>query len=215
MFKDARKHVDEIFEIFQQCNPYPKIELYYTNAFTLLVAIVLSSQTTDKKVNLVTADLFQVVQSPIEMLQFGEENLRRKIRSIGLYNTKAKNIIILSSKLFEEKNSKIPNDFDYLITLPGVGRKSANVLLNAFFGLRTIAVDTHVFRVANRIGFVDTDDVIKTEYALYKIIDEKWLLDSHNWLVLHGRYICIARKPKCNICDIRVFCKYYFQNSFL
>lgn len=213
MFKDPKEHVDDIFQIFQQGNHNPSIELYYVNAFTLLVAIVLSAQTTDKKVNIITKDLFIIVKSSVEMLKFGEINLSNKIKSIGLYNTKAKNIIALSDKLIKEKNSDIPNDFEYLITLPGVGRKSANVFLNTFFKCPRIAVDTHVFRVSNRIGFVNTSDVVKTEMELYNVINKKWLLYAHNWLVLHGRYICIARKPKCNICAINTFCRYYLQKS--
>lgn len=203
---DSQK-VDLIFERFQKLNPIPKIELSYTNHFTLLVAIVLSARTTDVSVNKITKELFKVVDSPEKMLNLGHGELRKRIASIGLYNSKAKNIIELSKMLIERHDSKVPNNFDDLISLPGVGRKSANVFLNSGLGLPTLAVDTHVFRVSNRIGLVKENDVFKTEQSLVNVISKKYLLYAHHWLVLHGRYVCKALKPSCSTCIINDLCK--------
>lgn len=164
------KKVELIFERFQQSNPTPKIELNYTNHFTLLVAIVLSARTTDVSVNKITKELFNIADKPKKVLSFGQNELRKHISSIGLYNSKAKNIIGLSKILVERYNSKVPTDFDDLVSLPGVGRKSANVFLNSGLGIPTLAVDTHVFRVSNRVGLVKEKDVFKTEQSLLNVV---------------------------------------------
>lgn len=198
--------IDKIFSIFQKQNPHPKTELEYTNHYTLLVAVVLSAQSTDKGVNKATKALFKIADTPEKMIQLGEQNLRRYINTIGLYNGKAKNIIALSQILIERFSSKVPEDLEALQSLPGVGRKTANVVLNCAFGHHTIAVDTHVFRVSNRIGLVNETTPEKTETALLKVIPKKWREHAHHWLILHGRYICVARKPKCEICQISNWC---------
>ncbi|WP_253299979.1 endonuclease III [Wolbachia endosymbiont of Chironomus riparius] len=202
------KKVKLIFERFKQENPMPKIELNYTNHFTLLVAIVLSARTTDVSVNKVTKELFKIACSPEKMLNLGHDELRKRISTIGLYNSKAKNIIGLSRILIEKYDSKVPEDFHDLISLPGVGRKSANVFLNSGLGIKTLAVDTHVFRVSNRIGLVKEKNVLKTEQSLLIAIPTQYLLYGHHWLVLHGRYICKSQKPLCDKCIIHDLCEF-------
>ena len=204
-----RKKIDQIFEIWQKENPHPKTELIYSNNYTLLVAVVLSAQSTDIGVNKATKALFKIADTPQKMLKLGEEKLKKYINTIGLYNGKAKNIIALSEILIKEHDSEVPEDFEALQKLPGVGRKTANVILNCAFGHPTMAVDTHVFRVSNRIGFVSEPDVLKTELALLKAIPKKWMNHAHHWLILHGRYVCQARKPKCEECKISGFCKMF------
>ena len=201
------KKINDIFTIWQQSNPYPKTELIYTNHYTLLVAVVLSAQSTDIGVNKATKSLFAIADTPAKMLSLGEENLKKHINTIGLYNSKAKHIMALSKILLEKFNSIVPNNLTKLQSLPGVGRKTANVVMNCAFGKTTIAVDTHVFRVANRVGFVDESNVLKTELALLKAIPKKWQQHAHHWMILHGRYTCIARKPKCQECNIQKFCE--------
>ncbi len=201
--------IDKIFSIFQKDNPHPKTELVYKNHYTLLVSVVLSAQSTDVGVNKATKKLFEVADTPDKMVKLGEEKLKKHINTIGLFNGKAKNVIALSKILIEKFNSEVPEDLEILQTLPGVGRKTANVVLNCAFGHPTIGVDTHVFRVSNRIGIVNEPDVFKTELALLKNIPKKWQLHAHHWLILHGRYICVARKPKCEVCKISQFCEYY------
>jgi endonuclease-3 len=214
-----KAQIDKIFSIFQQQNPHPQTELKYKNNYTLLVAVVLSAQSTDIGVNKATEKLFETVDSPQKMLELGEAGLKNHIKTIGLYNGKAKNIIALSKILFEEYNSQVPNNLEILQTLPGVGRKTANVILNCAFGIPTIAVDTHVFRVSNRIGLVKQKDVLKTELALIKTIPKKWQTHAHHWLILHGRYVCIARSPKCSLCKIYDYCEFqqkeFFKNAQL
>lgn len=205
--------IDKIFSILQEQNPLPKTELEFTNHYTLLVAVVLSAQSTDKGVNKATKELFKVADTPKKMVKLGEEKLKKHINTIGLYNGKAKNIIALSKILIEKFNSEIPEDLEKLQSLPGVGRKTANVVLNCAFGHHTIAVDTHVFRVSNRIGIVNEKDVLKTETALLKNIPKKWQEHAHHWMILHGRYICVARKPKCEICKIEKFCEYKHKSQ--
>lgn len=200
--------IDQIFSIWQTNNPHPKTELEFTNEYTLLVAVVLSAQSTDIGVNKATKALFEVADSPQKMLKLGEEKLKKYISTIGLYNNKAKNVMALSQILVDKYDSKVPADLEVLQTLPGVGRKTANVVLNCAFGKDTIGVDTHVFRVANRIGFVNESDVLKTELALLKVIPAKWRLHAHHWMILHGRYICKAQKPNCPDCPILSFCEY-------
>jgi endonuclease-3 len=204
-----RKKIDQIFEIWQKENPHPKTELIYSNNYTLLVAVVLSAQSTDIGVNKATEALFKIADTPQKMLKLGEEKLKKYINTIGLYNGKAKNIIALSEILIKEHGSEVPENFEALQKLPGVGRKTANVILNCAFGHPTMAVDTHVFRVSNRIGFVSEPDVLKTELALLKAIPKKWMNHAHHWLILHGRYVCQARKPKCEECKISGFCKMF------
>ncbi len=205
------KKVELIFEKFQQSSPVPKIELNYTNDFTLLVAIVLSARTTDISVNKITKELFSITDTPEKMLNLGQSELRKYISSIGLYNSKAKNIIGLSKILIERYNSKVPTNLDDLVSLPGVGRKSANVFLNSGLGVLTLAVDTHVFRVSNRIGLVKEKDVLKTEQSLLNVVPKKYLLYAHHWLVLHGRYVCKAQKPSCETCIIHGLCEFEYK----
>jgi endonuclease-3 len=207
------KNTNQIFEIWQKNNPQPKTELEFTNNFTLLVAVVLSAQSTDIGVNKATKNLFKIADSPQKMLDLGEEKLKKYISTIGLYNNKAKNIIILSEQLIRLHNSEVPNDFESLRNLAGVGQKTANVVLNCAFGKPTIAVDTHVFRVANRIGLVDETSPEKTEESLLKKIPKKFLYYAHHWMILHGRYVCMARKPNCKNCQIEKFCQ--FEKKFL
>jgi endonuclease-3 len=207
-----RKDVDEIFERLSKQRPSPKIELEYKNNFTLFVAVVLSAQSTDKGVNKVTPALFEIADDPYKMLMLGEGGLKDHIKSIGLYNSKAKNIINACQIMVDEYNSQLPDNFEDLRKLPGVGRKSANVLLNSLFNEPTIAVDTHVFRVSNRLGLCKTKNPDATEFALNKKISIRWKKYAHHWLVLHGRYICKARKPICGECVIYDLCKFKDKN---
>lgn len=201
--------VNKIFEIFSRNNENPKTELVYKNYFTLLVAVILSAQATDVSVNLATNSLFDNYDTPEKFLGLGEEGLKKYIKSIGLFNRKAKNIITLCQILISNYDSKVPSNFEELVKLPGVGRKTANVVLNCLFSLPTMAVDTHVFRVAKRIGLTKGNTPKVVEKELLQIIDQKWLSHAHHWLILHGRYICKARKPDCDICPIREYCEYY------
>lgn len=203
-----KKKIDQIFTIWSAKNPHPKTELIFTNNYTLLVAVVLSAQSTDVGVNKATKALFKIADTPEKMLALGEKNLKKYINTIGLYNGKAANIIKLSQDLVTKFNSKVPEDFDSLKSLAGVGQKTANVVLNCAFGHPTIAVDTHVFRVANRIGFTCETTPEKTEEALMKVIPRKWQTHAHHWLILHGRYVCKARKPECESCEIEKFCEF-------
>ena len=200
---------ERIFTIFSQKNPYPKTELNYVNEYSLLVAIVLSAQATDISVNKATKNLFKIVDTPEKMLKLGEEGLKKYIKTIGLYNGKAKNVMKLSAKLINLYNGEIPNKLELLMDLDGVGRKTANVFLNCARGQKTIGVDTHVDRVSNRIGLANSNNPLQTEKALLKSISAKWQLHAHHWLILHGRYICKARKPLCAQCDITDYCKFY------
>jgi endonuclease-3 len=206
-----KKTVIEIFKIFQDQQPQPQTELVYSNNYTLLVAVMLSAQATDISVNKATQNLFQIVDNPQKMLEIGEEQLKKYISTIGLFNGKASNIIKMSKILIENFNGQVPKNFEQLNSLPGVGRKTANVVLNCAFGIPTIAVDTHVFRVANRLGLANENNEEKTEKALLKIIPKKFLPHAHHWLILHGRYICKARKPDCQNCQIAKFCKKNFS----
>lgn len=206
--------VDKIFEILSQNNPTPRTELEYVNNFTLLVAVILSAQATDVSVNKATRLLFVKYNTPEKTLELGEEGVRTYIRSIGLFITKAKNIVALCRILIDKYDSKVPNNFDDLIKLPGVGRKTANVVLNCLFGNSTIAVDTHVFRVSKRLGLANSNNPKKVELELVKVIDKKWLQHAHHWLILLGRYICKARVPNCPACPVKEYCEYY-ANDFL
>jgi len=200
--------IEEFFSRFAARNPNPRSELDYKNPYTLLVAVVLSAQATDKGVNKATAQLFQRVATPEKMLKFGESRLRETIRTIGLYRTKAKNVIALSKALVEQHGGKVPHDREQLQALPGVGRKTANVVLNVAFGERTIAVDTHIFRVANRTGLAPGKNPREVEDRLEAMVPRKFKLHAHHWLILHGRYVCVARKPKCPECIVTDLCRY-------
>ena len=206
-----KKTIEEIFRRFAEKNPHPKTELEYKNEFTLLVAIILSAQSTDVGVNKATRGLFKVADSAQKMVALGEENLRLNIRTIGLFNSKAKNIISMSKILLEKYAGKVPHTREELEQLPGVGRKTANVFLNCALGQPTIAVDTHVQRVANRIGLARSKTPKDTENQLLKIITEPYLMHAHHWLILHGRYVCKARKPNCSACEITDLCQ--FENK--
>ncbi|ETO91369.1 MAG: endonuclease III [Candidatus Xenolissoclinum pacificiensis L6] len=208
------KHdINKIFQIFHSVNPYPRIELEYHNSYTLLVAVLLSAQSTDKMVNRVTSKLFKVIDNPKAMIELGLEGLIEYIRSIGLYNSKSCNIINLSKKLVSDSVAEIPNDFDYLLSLPGIGRKSASVILNSYYNEPYIGVDTHVHRVSNRIGLVKTKNAHETEKSLYKCAPIENRIYVHHWLVLHGRYVCKARNPECDKCIVRGYCAKYRKDN--
>jgi endonuclease III len=198
----------EIFRIFQAANPEPKGELEHVNAFTLLVAVVLSAQATDAGVNKATRSLFKIADSPAKMLRLGEDKVREAVKTIGLYRTKAKNVIALSERLIAVYGGEVPKDREALESLPGVGRKTANVVLNMAFGEPTMAVDTHVFRVANRIGLSKGKTPVVVEEDLMRIIPRAYAMHAHHWLILHGRYLCKARKPECWRCPIAGHCTF-------
>lgn len=200
------RDVDEFFRRLAAEKPSPETELNYTNFYTLLVAVVLSAQATDLGVNKATEKLFKIVKTPQDMLRLGEERLKQHIKTIGLFNAKANNIIKLSQLLIDHFKGEIPHTREDLQTLPGVGRKTANVLLNIAFGKPTIAVDTHVFRVANRTGMAKGTTPEEIELKLEKIIPKKWMQHAHHWLILHGRYVCKARNPACATCIVRDLC---------
>lgn len=203
-----KKDVHEFFSRLHAANPEPKGELYYTNPFTLLVAVALSAQATDKGVNKATPALFAAADTPAKMVALGEERVREYIKTIGLYKGKAKNVIGLSEILIRDYGGEVPDSREELVKLPGVGRKTANVVLNIAFGQPTIAVDTHLFRVANRTGMAPGTTPEKVELALEKVVPDEFMRHAHHWLILHGRYICKARKPDCPICPVRDLCEY-------
>jgi endonuclease-3 len=198
----------ELFRRLRAANPEPKSELEYGTPYQLLVAVVLSAQATDKSVNLATAKLFPVAGTPQAMLALGEAQLAEHIRTIGLYRTKAKNVIALSRILLERHGGEVPRDRPALEALPGVGRKTANVVLNVAFGEPTIAVDTHIFRVANRTGLAPGKDPLAVERKLLEVTPPEFRRHAHHWLILHGRYVCVARKPRCPQCALRDLCAY-------
>jgi len=198
--------VAEIFRRFAAANPEPKGELEYVNPFTLLVAVVLSAQATDAGVNKATRALFKAADMPKKMLALGEEGVRERIKTIGLYRNKAKNVIGLSQALIAEHGGEVPHRREALEALPGVGRKTANVVLNTAFGEPTLAVDTHVFRVAHRLDLASGKTPLEVEMGLLEVIPEAYLQHAHHWLILHGRYVCQARKPKCDICVVSDLC---------
>lgn len=203
-----RKKIAAIFERLKAANPAPTTELEYSSPFELLIAVILSAQATDKSVNAATRVLYQHANTPQAILALGVEGLSRYIRTIGLYNTKAKNVIATCRALIEQHGGQVPQSREALEALPGVGRKTANVILNTAFGHPTIAVDTHIFRVANRTGLAPGDNVRRVEDHLVKVVPEEYAHDAHHWLILHGRYTCVARKPKCPSCVILEFCEY-------
>jgi endonuclease-3 len=195
-----------MFRRFQAANPTPVGELEYVNVFTLLVAVVLSAQATDAGVNKATRPLFAIADTPEKMVALGEDKVRDYIKTIGLFRNKAKNVIALSEALIAEHGSAVPHDREALEALPGVGRKTANVVLNIAFGEPTIAVDTHIFRVANRLSLAPGKTPLEVERKLLEVIPPEYLLHAHHWLILHGRYICKAQRPKCEICPIEDLC---------
>jgi len=201
----------QIYERLRSLNPHPRGELEHETPFELLIAVVLSAQATDKGVNLATAKLFRIANTPQAILKLGEAGLIPYIQTIGLYRTKAKNIIALCRQLVEKYGGEVPRDHAALVTLPGVGRKTANVVLNIAFGEPTIAVDTHIFRVANRTGLAPGGNVDEVERKLTKFTPEEFRNNAHHWLILHGRYICQARRPKCGECAIIDLCEYRYK----
>jgi endonuclease-3 len=203
-----RSQVAEFYALLADRTPNPETELKSVNDFTLLVAVVLSAQATDASVNIATRELFASVDTPEKMLALGEERLREQIKTIGLFNTKARNVIALSQALVERHGGQVPADRDALEALPGVGRKTANVVMNTAFGAETFAVDTHVFRVANRTGLAPGDNVLRVEEELDRVTPAPYRRDAHHLLILHGRYVCKARKPECWRCVVVTLCRY-------
>lgn len=197
-----------IFERLRAQNPHPTTELQFQSAFELLIAVILSAQATDVSVNKATAKLFPIANTPQGLLALGEEKLQEYIKTIGLFNSKAANIIKTCQLLIERHTGEIPTTREALEALPGVGRKTANVVLNTAFGQPTMAVDTHIFRVANRTGLAVGKTPLAVEHALLKHVEKEFLQDAHHWLILHGRYVCVARKPHCPECNIRDLCEY-------
>jgi endonuclease-3 len=200
--------IEEAFRRFQAAEPEPKGELKHTNPFTLLVAVVLSAQATDAGVNKATPALFALADTPEKMVALGEDRIRDLIKTIGLFHTKAKNVFLLSRKLIDEFGGVVPRTREALVSLPGAGRKTANVVLNIAFGQPTMAVDTHIFRIGNRTGLAPGKDPLAVELELEKVIPAKYMRHAHHWLILHGRYICIARKPHCDRCIIADLCQW-------
>jgi endonuclease-3 len=198
----------EIFERLRAANPHPTTELNFSNPFELLIAVILSAQATDKGVNRATAKLFPVANSPQAIHALGVEGLKEYIKTIGLFNSKAKNIIQTCEILIRRHNGEVPADRAALEALPGVGRKTANVVLNTAFGQATMAVDTHIFRVSNRTRIAPGKTVLEVEKRLLRLVPEEFLIDAHHWLILHGRYTCLARKPRCGSCLIEDLCEY-------
>ena len=203
-----KEKINNIFQNLSKSITNPKTELKYKNNYTFLISVVLSAQATDKSVNQATIELFKKIKNPEEMIKLGERRLKTFIKKIGLYNSKAKNIIKLSKILVEQYNSKIPNEFNLLTSLPGVGNKTASVYQNEILNIPRIAVDTHVFRVSNRIGLVKTKNPDDTQEKLESIIPKKWLKSAHHLLILHGRYTCKSQKPMCDQCVITKHCLY-------
>jgi endonuclease-3 len=198
----------EIFLRLQAANPHPTTELEHKSSFELLVAVILSAQATDKSVNLATRELFPIANTPEKILALGEDELRSYVQRIGLYQTKSKHIIQMCRILLEQHDGQVPQTREALEALPGVGRKTANVILNTAFGQPTIAVDTHIFRISNRIGLAPGKDVSEVEKKLMKVVPDEFKQDAHHWLILHGRYVCVARKPKCRDCIIQDLCEF-------
>lgn len=202
----SENQIIEVFEIFKKINPEPKSELNYSNPYTLLVAVALSAQTTDKSVNKATESLFKIADTPEKMVALGEEKLISYIKSIGLYKNKAKHVIEMSKMLISDFGSKVPDNREDLEKLPGVGRKTANVVLNVIFNKPTMPVDTHLLRISPKIGLAEGKTPLEVEKSLLKRIPPQYLEHAHHWLILHGRYICTARNPKCEECPINHIC---------
>ncbi len=206
--KLTRAEIAKIYAALAKLDPAPRTELNYSNPYTLVVAVALSAQATDVGVNKATKALFGAADSPEKMVALGEDTVRNYIKTIGLFRTKAKNVVALSQMLIDEFGSVVPDNRDDLVRLPGVGRKTANVVLNEAFGQPTMAVDTHIFRVSNRTGMAPGKDVLEVEHNLLRVTPEDYALHAHHWLILHGRYTCVARKPKCYNCAISHICKF-------
>ena len=206
--KLTRAQISSIYKHLQTLDPAPRTELNYSNPYTLVVAVALSAQSTDVGVNKATKALFEKADTPEKMVALGEDTVRDHIKTIGLYKNKAANVIKLSQMLIDDFGSIVPEDRDALIKLPGVGRKTANVVMNEAFGHPTMAVDTHIFRVSNRTGMAPGKDVYEVELNLLRVTADEFMLHAHHWLILHGRYTCVARKPKCYNCAIRDICKF-------
>lgn len=200
--------VEDFFARLKAERPIPKGELEYKNPYTLLVAVVLSAQATDVSVNKATGPLFETVDTPEKMIKLGEAGLKKYIKTIGLFNTKAKNVIALSQLLLERHGGEVPREHEALVALPGVGRKTANVVMNIAFGAETIAVDTHIFRVGNRTGVARGKTPLEVELKLLKVTPQAYRRHAHHWLILHGRYVCVARKPACPACVVRDLCAF-------
>ena len=213
MMKPAERH--EFFRRLREINPDPKSDLKYASPFELLVAVILSAQATDKSVNLATQKLYPRANTPATILALGEEKLITYIQSIGLYRTKAKNVIATCRMLIKQHGGHVPHDRTALEALPGVGRKTANVVLNVAFGEPTMAVDTHIFRISNRMGLAPGKDVVAVEQKLLKVVPAEFALHAHHWLILHGRYTCIARKPKCGQCAVFDICGFKQKTDFV
>ncbi|MEB3767781.1 endonuclease III [Acinetobacter sp. MD2] len=204
----TKKQIQTFFERLREQRPHPETELNYSNPFELLIAVMLSAQATDVSVNKATDKLFPVANTPEKIFHLGVDNLKSYIKTIGLYNSKAENVIKTCQILLEQHHSQVPNNRKDLEALPGVGRKTANVVLNTAFGQPTMAVDTHIFRLGNRTGLAIGKNVLEVEHRLIKVIPKEFILDSHHWLILHGRYCCIARKPKCGECIVSDVCNW-------
>lgn len=204
----------EIFARLREGNPNPTTELNYRNAFELLIAVILSAQATDVSVNKATGPLFRKARTPRSIHRLGVEGLKKYIKTIGLFNSKAENVIKTCGILLAEHDGKVPADREALERLPGVGRKTANVVLNTAFGLPTIAVDTHIFRVSNRTGLAPAKTVDKVEQRLLKVVPDEYKLNAHHWLILHGRYVCLARKPRCGACVIEDLCEFKQKTEY-
>ncbi len=213
LMKPAERH--EFFRRMQEINPHPKSDLEYTTPFELLIAVILSAQATDKSVNVATAKLYPVANTPKAILALGEEKLISYIQTIGLFRTKAKNVIKTCQILIEQHGGKVPDNREALEALPGVGRKTANVVLNVAFGQPTMAVDTHIFRISNRMGLAPGKDVVAVEEKLLKVVPSEFMHHAHHWLILHGRYTCVARKPKCGACPVYDVCGFKTKQKFV
>ncbi len=211
--KPAERH--EFFRRMQEINPHPKSDLEYASAFELLVAVILSAQATDKSVNIATRKLFAVANTPETIAALGDDALVDYIRTIGLFRTKAKNVMAMCRLLIENHASQVPDSRTALEALPGVGRKTANVVLNVAFGQPTMAVDTHIFRISNRMGLAPGKDVVAVEEKLMKVVPREFMNHAHHWLILHGRYTCIARKPKCGACPVYDICGFKKRADFV
>jgi endonuclease-3 len=205
--------IQSLFERLRAANPAPRSELLFASPYELLVAVVLSAQATDKSVNLATPELFKAARTPAAMLKLGRKGIERHIRRIGLFRTKAKNLFAACMRLVEQHGGEVPRTREALERLPGVGRKTANVILNTAFGEPTIAVDTHIFRVANRTGLAPGKDVLAVERKLLQVVPAEFRRDAHHWLILHGRYVCTARKPRCPACPIRDLCEFKHKTA--
>ncbi|TXI97066.1 MAG: endonuclease III [Neisseriales bacterium] len=211
--KKRQEQARQIFTILRESNPHPTTELKYSNGFELLTAVILSAQATDVGVNKATDKLFPVASNAAAIAALGIEGLIPYIKTIGLYQTKAKNVVAMAQILLDKYNGEVPSTREELEELPGVGRKTANVVLNTLFHQPTMAVDTHIFRLANRLGIAKGKDVLAVERGLLAVIPDEFMLDAHHWLILHGRYICKARKPECERCNITQYCDYFHSGA--